>query len=106
MILNFRVRLKKIKKPQTTRLKFNLDRLKDPTILKSFQAIISGKFAALLTLDEDAEEMTTKFNSVMTETADKVLGKHRQKKQPWVTGKILEMCDKRRELKKTKHTTA
>ena len=49
--------------------------------------------------------MTTKFNSVMTETADEVLGKHRQKKQPWVTGKILEMCDKRRELKKTKNTT-
>ena len=105
VLLNFRVRLKKIKKPQTIRMKFNLDRLKDPTILESFQATVGGKFAALLTLEEEAEEMTSKFNTVMTETAGDILGKHRQKKQPWTTDEILEMCDTRRVLKEKKHTT-
>ena len=33
-----------------------------------------GKFAALLTLDDGAEELITKFNAVMTETASKILG--------------------------------
>ena len=85
VLLNFRVRLKKIIKPKNIRLKFNLDRLKDPTIAESFQATIGGKFAALLTLDEDAETMTTSFNAVMSETASELLGKHRRKEQPWVT---------------------
>ena len=34
--------------------------------------------------------------------ADVVLlhGKHRQKKKPWITAEILDLCDKRRELRK------
>ena len=36
----------------------------------------------------------------MTETASEILGKHRQKKKPWVTAEILELCDERRELRK------
>ena len=61
------VRLKKRRKPKKTRLKINLD----PTIAESFQAIIGGKFAT----DEVAETMTTYI--VMTETANKLLDKHR-----------------------------
>jgi len=84
VLLNFRVRLKKTNKTKNTRLKFNLDKLKDPTIAESFQATIGGKFAPLLALEEDAETMTTSFNTVMTETASILLGKHRRKTQPWV----------------------
>ena len=36
----------------------------------------------------------------VTETASEVLGKHRQKKKPWVTAEMLDLCDKRGELKK------
>ena len=36
----------------------------------------------------------------MTETVSEILGKQRQKKKPWVTAEILDMCDKRRELRK------
>ena len=34
------------------------------------------------------------------ETASEILGKHRQKKKPWVTAEILDLCDRRRELRK------
>lgn len=105
VILNFKVRLKKITQTKNTRLKFNLEKLKDSTILESFQATIGGKFAAFLTLEEDTEVLTTKFNTVMTETAGEILGKHRYKTRPWVTDEILDMCDSRKELKKTKGTT-
>ena len=36
----------------------------------------------------------------MTETASEILGKHRQKKKPWITAEILDLCNKRRELRK------
>ena len=38
----------------------------------------------------------------MTETASEILGKHPQKKNPWITAEILDLCDKRRELRKKK----
>ena len=45
--------------------------------------------------------MITTFNIALTETAGEILGKHRQKKKPWVTAEILDLCYKRRELRKT-----
>ena len=41
-------------------------------------------------------------NTAVTETASEILGKHRQKKKKktWVTAEILDLCDKRRELRK------
>lgn len=81
VLLNFRNKLKIIK-PQNIRLKFNLDRLYDPTIADSFQAKIGGNFAALLVLHEVVENMTTSFNAVMIETANELIGKYRWKTQP------------------------
>ena len=36
----------------------------------------------------------------MTDTASEILGKHCQEKKPWITAEILDLCDKRRELRK------
>ena len=44
--------------------------------------------------------MITAFNTAVTETASEILGKHRQKKKPWVTAEILDLCDKKREMRK------
>ena len=44
--------------------------------------------------------MITTFNTAVTDTASEILGKHRQKKKPWITAEILDLCDKRRELRK------
>ena len=46
--------------------------------------------------------MITTFNTAVTETASEILGKHRQKKkqQHWITAEILDLCNKRRELRK------
>ena len=45
--------------------------------------------------------MITTFNTAVTETASEILGKHLQKKELWVTVEILDLCDKRRQLKRT-----
>ena len=41
------------------------------------------------------------FNTAVTKTASEILGKHRQKKKKtWLNAEILDLCDKRRELRK------
>ena len=44
--------------------------------------------------------MFTTFNTAVTETAIEILGNYRQKKKPWITAEFLDLCDKRRELRK------
>ena len=50
--------------------------------------------------DTDMDSMISTFNTAVTETASEILGKHHQKKKPWVTEEILDLCYRRRELKK------
>ena len=102
-MMTFHLRLKRISEPKHTRLKFDLEKLKDPNVSEIFQAMIGGKFAPLTIMnneDTDLDSMITTFNTAVTETASEILGKHRQKKKPWVNAEILDLCDKRRELRK------
>ena len=65
--------------------------------------MIGGKFAPLTIIsnkDTDIDSVITTFNTAVTETASEILCKHRQKIKPWVTAEILDLCDKRRELRK------
>ena len=99
----FRLRLKKISKPKHARLKFDLEKLKDPNVLKTFQAMIGGRFAALTIMsndDTDIDSVITTVNTAVTETASEILGKHRRKKKPWITAEILDLHNKRRQLRK------
>ena len=64
--------------------------------------MIGGKFAPLNIMDNedtDLESMITTFNTAVIETASEILGKH-QKKTTWVTADILDLCDKRKEMRK------
>ena len=40
------------------------------------------------------------YAHLKTETATEIHSKHRQKKKPWVTAEILDLCNKRRVLRK------
>ena len=44
--------------------------------------------------------MITTFNTAVAETASEILGKPRQKKKPWITADILDLCDKRSDKKR------
>ena len=83
LMMTFHLRLKGISKPKHTPLKFDLEMLKYPNVLETFQAMIGGKFAPLTAMsneDTDMDSMITTFNTAVTETARKVLGKPCQKK--------------------------
>ena len=104
-MMTFHLRLKRISKPKPTRLKFDLEKLKDPSVLETFHAVIGGKFAPLTIMDNedtDLDSMITTFNTAGTETASEIYGKHHQKKKPWVTAENFDLCNKSRELRKKK----
>ena len=105
LMMTFHLRLKRISKPEHTRLKFDLEKLNDPNVLETFQAMLGEKFAPLTIMnneDTDMDSMITTFSTAVTETATEIPGKHCQKKKPWGTAEILGLCDKRRELRKNR----
>ena len=108
VMMTFRVRLKKARKPNQPRLRFDLEKLRDPDVACTFQATIGGKLvgAPLIGLsdgDMDIDTMITIYNTAVTEAASEILGKERRRKKPWVTKDVLDLCDIRRDLKKKRY---
>ena len=102
-MMTFRVRLKMARKP---RLRFGLEKLRNPDVACTFQATIGGKFAPLIGLsdeDMDIDTMITTYNTAVTDAASEILGKERRRKKPWVTKDVLDLCDERRDLKKKRY---
>ena len=103
VMMTFQTRLKNSRKPTQPRIRFYLEQLNDQTVMSAFQTTIGSRFTPLATLvDEDADpdSMVTHFNKAVTDTAAELLDKQRRKKKSWVTPEILDLCDKRRDLKK------
>ena len=57
-----------------------------------------------LLFEEDINVLTDSIKEVVQETAREVLDK-KGKIQPWITNDILDLCDTRRNIKKTKNST-
>ena len=58
VMMTYRVRLKKAKANQP-RLRFDLERLRDPDVACTFQATIGGKFALLIGLSDQDMDIDT-----------------------------------------------
>ena len=102
-MMTFQTRLKNSRKPTQPRIRFDLEKLNDPTVMNALQATIGGRFAPLATLvDEDADldAVVTYNNKAVTDTGAELLGKQRRNRKPWVTPESLDHCDQRRDLKK------
>ena len=103
VMMTFRLKLKRVKKDKFNRIKFDLNKLKSPSILDQFNSIIGGKFNSLINLKDtefDVDEMTIKFNNVLYETATETIGKGRTINKSWMNERLLELCDEHRKLKK------
>ena len=71
-MMTFRVRLKKVRKPNLPRLSFDLEKMRDPNVACLFQARIGRKFAPLVGLrdeDIDINTMITNDNTAVIDTA-------------------------------------
>ncbi|XP_076443965.1 uncharacterized protein LOC143282251 [Babylonia areolata] len=103
VLATFKLKLKCKRCPRNPRIRFDLEKLKDPEIADVFQAQVGRKFAALNLMDIDVDTLSNNIKEVLTTTAEQVVGKKRKRIQPWVTNEVLDLCDKRRELRKKKH---
>ena len=98
VMMTFRVRLKKASKLNQPRLKFDLEKLRDPDVTCTFQATIGVKFASPIRLrdkDIDINTMITTYNTAVTGAATEILGKKHRGKKPLVTRDVLDFCDER-----------
>ena len=83
VMMTFQVRLKKARKPNQPRLRFDLEKLRDPDVACTFHATIGGKFAPLIGLsdeDMDIDTMITTYNTAVTDPASEIRGKERRRK--------------------------
>ena len=103
VLMTFRVRLENVRKQNQPRLRFDLEKLRDPDVACTFQATIGGKFAPLIGLSDeymDIDTMITTYNTAVTDAASVILGKDRRREKPWVTKDVFDLCHERRVLKK------
>ena len=56
-------------------------------------------------LDSDADTLANGLKKGLLSTAEEVLGIQRKKIQPWVTNEVLDLCDRKRQLKQQKCTS-
>ena len=94
LIMTSHLRLKRISEPKHTRLKFGLEKLRVPTVLTTFKAVLGGKFSSLTIMNSKDADMDSMNTTAVTETVSEILGKHRQKKKPRITAAILDLCNK------------
>ena len=84
VMMTFQVRLKQERKPNQPRLRFDLEKLRDPNVACTFQATIGGKFAPLIGMsdeDMDMDTMITTYNTAVTHAASEILGKERRRQK-------------------------
>ena len=77
VMMTFQVRLKKTKKPTQSRLRFDLEKYRNPDVAGTFQATKGGKFAPRINMrddDVDIDSMITTYNTAMTDKASEILG--------------------------------
>ena len=77
-MMTFQVRLKMARKPNQPRLRFDLEKLRNPDVACTFQAIIGGKLAPLIGLsdeDMDMDTMITTYNTAVRYLVRNAAGK-------------------------------
>ena len=98
--------MEKARELSQSRLRFDLEKLREPDLACAFQATIVGKFAPLTGLrDEDVDINTviTTYSTAVTDPTSEILGKEHCRKKPWVTRDVLDVYDEIRDLKKKRY---
>ena len=84
LMMAFQVRLKKARKPNQPRLRFDLEKLRDPDVAYTFQATIGRTLAPFIGLsddDMDIDTIITTFKTAVTDAASEILVKEIRRKK-------------------------
>ena len=95
--------MKKAKKPNLPKLRFDLEKLRGPDVACTFQATTGGKFAPFTGLkneDMDINTMITTYNTTVTDAASEILGKEHSQEKAVGYHDVLDLWGERRDLKR------
>ena len=96
IIAKVKLKLRKVRTGNKTRLRFDTEKLKDPATQHRFQISLQNRFRIL---QNEAEISILEFNQAMEETGKKILGYRRSKKEEWITQQTWSLIDERKEVK-------
>ena len=80
VMCNLHLKLRSNKRHRSTRIRFNIDRLKDPQISHLYSNKPSEKLENIETNNSDPIAIYTTFEDVIISTATEIIGKYRKKK--------------------------
>ena len=105
VMMYFKQKLKYQRKLKSTRINYNMDRLKNKSTQVDYKEYIEDKLDEELTNNENEniKSTITALNRIIHQAATEKLGFSRKKNKPWITDDILELCDERRKLKPHKN---
>ena len=97
-----KIRLKlcrNMKQIQSQRKAYNITKLKDPQICKSFQLELRNRFQQLSTQETTIDEQWVKMRDIYNESADKLLGARKREHKDWISTETYRAIDERRKIK-------
>ena len=107
VMTNLKLKFYIVRKQNSKSNLYNLIKLSTPDVRREYQVVVGGRFAVLMSGENnlETEEKWRRGKKILHEEAERILGKKRHVKQPWMTQEALEKCDERREAKKIKNRT-
>ena len=104
LMCKIKMKYRKVERTEKKTFNIRIDRLQNRKIAEEYQVKIGGRFEALLQADDTGiEDLWLEGKNILLESAEEVLGRNRKAKQEHVTEEILQLVDRRREMKETKH---
>ena len=105
MLTTIKLKLKRKCFTKSPRIRFDMEKLKDPKIAEVFQPKVGAKFATLRVIDSDVDTPANSLKPVLLSTAGELFGKQRKKIQLLVANEVLDLCNQKLQLKQQKYTS-
>ncbi|XP_064645936.1 craniofacial development protein 2-like [Lineus longissimus] len=97
LVAKLSLKLKKASNGSTRKNHFDIDKLQDPEIKRTFNITLRNRFQQL----QDEQEMSIHaFNEAMQETGKQILGFRKTKKEEWISAASWTKIDERKAIKK------
>ena len=97
-----RLKLKKIIKPTSSRIRYAIDKLRHEAVTKEFTLELRNRFAVLETAEDDDHDINSKwaqFSKAYNNAAENVLSRKRKSSKPWISPKSWAKVEERKQLK-------
>ena len=105
MLTTIKLKLKTKRFKKSPRIRFDLEKPKDPKIAEAFQDKVGEKFPALCVLGSDVDTLANSLKEGLPSTSEEIFGRQRKKIEHQVTYEVLDLCNQRRHLKQQKYTS-